>query len=132
MLRGVDERHPECMSLVGARLLVGSDGFSRNVPTGMHLLTAALDKGYMRAASSLEGHFEEKGLDDMRNRRLSYCWAYQAANYSFTDADLSLRVYRNEAPIKQREALARELTQLREWRPEIKECLELTKQLEGE
>lgn len=132
MQKGADAGHPECMIWLGARLLSGSDGFARNVQKGMQLLNNSLDRGYLGAAATLRWHFQKKGFDDVRNRRLSYCWAYQAAKYSFSDADLSMRVYLNEAPRERQEALTRELKQLREWHPELKECLDLTKRTEGE
>ena len=131
MQKGADAGHPECMIWLGARLLSGTDELAQNVHQGMALLTDSLESGYLGAASSLQWHFQKKGFDDVRNRRVSYCWAYQAAKYSFSDADLSMRVYLNKVPRAQQEALTRELEQLREWRPELKECLDLTKRLEG-
>ena len=131
MQKGADAGHPECMIWLGARLLSGSDGFARNGRKGMELLTKSFDGGYLGASSTLKWFFQKKGFDDARNRRISYCWAYQAEKFSFSDADLSIRVYINEAPRARQEALMHELEQLREWQPKLKECLDLTKRLEG-
>lgn len=132
MQKGVDAGHPECMIWLGGRLLLGSDEFARNIPQGMKLLTSAIHMGYMHAAGTLGHYFEvEYGLEDGRNRRRIYCWDYQSAKNDFHDPDLSIRVYRNQARPEQREALAREIQELRSWHPAVEECFDLSQQTSG-
>jgi hypothetical protein len=132
MQKGADAGHPECMTWMGGRLLFGSDGFARNVPRGMDLLSRALHGGYMRAAGTIGHYFDtEYGLGDVRNRRRVYCWDYQGAKNDFHDPDLSIRVYRNQARPKQREELDREIQELRSWHPTVKECFDLSQQTSG-
>lgn len=124
---GAKAKHPDCLIQLGGRRQAGSDGFAENIPLGRSMLFEALASGYLRAAGSLWGHFDEKGLVDFNSRRLVYCWGFVAASYRFSDADLSLQVYRNNLPPDQRRLLDAELGLLRNWQPTSDECVNLTK-----
>ncbi len=132
MQKGAALGHPDCYIQLGGRLRAGSAGFQQDMARGTDLLIKALRSGYLRAAVSFWGPVEERGLDGVRHRQLVYCWGFQAAKYWFSDADLSLVVYRNKAPPERRASLEEELNQLRQWHPEIEECIELTNAVQEE
>jgi hypothetical protein len=132
MQKGAALGHPDCYIQLGGRLRAGSDGFQQDMARGTDLLIKALQARYLRAAASFWADTEKIGLDSARYRQLAYCWGYQMANYSFTDADLSLVVYRNKAPREHRALLEHELNRLRRWHPAIDECIDLTIATQGE
>ena len=131
MQKGAEIGHPACLIHLGARLQSGFTGFVQDVPRARAMLFSALRAGYLDAAGALWFFFENAGLSDPRNRRLTYCWGYQAAKIRYSDADLSLQVYLNEASPPLRQSLESELRDLRMWHPSLEECIELTNQSEG-
>ncbi|QIM51093.1 hypothetical protein [Hydrogenophaga crocea] len=132
MQKGAYLGHPDCFIQLGGRLRTGNDGFRQDVARGTDLLIKALRAGYLRAAGSFWSDIDRQGLDSARNRRLVYCWGYQMAQYESSDADLSLRVYRNQAPREQQAALDDERNQLRRWHPALDECIALNNATPGE
>lgn len=127
---GAEAGHPECLALLGIRLIGGVDQFPLEVDRGMNMLFEAIRQGYAYWSGSLAYHFKELGLDVDGNRRLVYCWQYQDAKHSFIEPDMALKIYaRNAMPPNRREALLRELEQLRNWRPAIEECIDLSERL---
>lgn len=132
MQKGAQLLHPACLIDLGGRLQSGFDGFVKDVPSGRAMLFAALRSGYLNAAVPLWFFFKKAGLNDPRNRKLVYCWGYQAAKFRYSDADLSLQVHMSEASPDLRHSLESELIALRKWHPTFEECIDLVNQTEGE
>lgn len=132
MTKGADVSHPVCLAMLGARIQSGTDGFVRDVPRGRAMLFKALNLGYRNAASSFWLYFMQRGLGEFPNRRLAYCWGYQAAKYRNSDADLTLQVYLDKAGPERRQLLESELREFRAWFPTTEECINLTNHYQGE
>lgn len=132
MVKGAELNHPQCLALLGGRMAVGSDGFAKDTQRGTQMQFDAIRRGYpYLATGSLRLNSKAMGMSDARNRKLVFCWQYHEAKTDFIDASLSFEVYRDSAPIEQRESLNAELNQLRSWHPSVEECIELTQQATG-
>jgi TPR repeat protein len=131
MLKGAELRHPQCLIMVGAGHMSGNV-LPKDLKRGLEMVFEAIHKGYGHGVISLWLRAKQLELVDTKSRRLEYCWAYHAAKYRFSDADLSLEVHISKLSPEKRPALERELEQLRQWHPSVHDCIQLTKQSFGE
>lgn len=130
--KGAALGHPECLIAIGSWTITG-DTVPKDTKQGSEMIYAALRKGYGHGTAAFELRIEKLGFVTARSRRAHYCWSFQRAKYWAIEPDLSLRIYiRNEAPQHERSSIELELNQLRQWHPNIEDCIRLTQQLFGE
>lgn len=133
MEKGAQLGHPQCQIALGGRLTAGTDGYPREVKRGSEMIFDAIRRGYIHGTGALWIYFHDRGLVDVQNRRLVYCWGYHSAKIRSAEADLSLKVNaQTDAPSEQRPALESELDLLRTWHPSVEECIDLSKQALGD
>lgn len=130
--KGMELGHPECLAIVGGRLVFGSDGMPKDPRRGMDMMFKAFREGYTFWVGISWMHIRERDLAERSNRRLLYCWQYHDAQQRFIEPETSFKVYlQYKAAAAQRELLMSELEGLRQWHPTIEECIDLTRQVPG-
>lgn len=72
---GAQKRHPECLTQMGGRLILGTGHFERDVGRGLDLEFQARDQGYIHGAGLLAMHFrtnpQSASLLDIKRE---HCW----------------------------------------------------------
>lgn len=132
MEKGAQLGRPQCLVTVGGWLMTGGSDYPKDVRRGMNMIFDGIRNGYIHGVGSLRVEFVNGGLESPKNRLLEYCWGYHAAKIRPNDADLALSVYIEKLPSEQQPSLKQELDQLRQWHPNIEECIGLTKQTFGD
>ena len=127
MEKGAKLGHPQCLITVGAWLMAGGDDYPKDIKLGISMTLMGVEKGYDNSVGSLVRRFQERGLNDASNRRNYYCWAYHESKYRDSPPELGLEVYARKSSSNGQPGLAQELSQLRQWHPDIQECVALTK-----
>lgn len=127
MEKGAQLGHPQCLVTVGAWLMAGGDDYPKDIKKGINMTLIGIEKGYDHSAGSLMRRFQERGLSDSSNRRIYYCWAHHESKYRDSPPELGLEVYIKKSSSDGQSELAQELSRLRQWHPDIQECVELTK-----
>ena len=125
MEKGASLRHPECLIGLGGRLVLGSDGYAKDMNRGTQMLIEALGQGYLHGAGALWILSRNKGFGSAEYRRLEYCWGYQVAKFADYRPGNALEVYVSALPPEKRSALSSELNLLREWHPDTNDCINL-------
>ncbi|PKO65360.1 MAG: hypothetical protein CVU22_20340 [Betaproteobacteria bacterium HGW-Betaproteobacteria-16] len=128
MVKGAELGHPQCLRMLGGRLLRGADGHPQDTQRGKALIFESIQKGYTHSLGVMALHFEEKGLRDAADVRRLYCWEIWGAKvYQAMEPMKSVRYTINQdAPVEKRTELVEHLNELRDWDPTVEECVALS------
>lgn len=128
MVKGAELGHPQCVRMLGGRLLMGSDGQPQDTQRGKALIFQSIQKGYVHSVGVMALHYEEKGLLDAADVRRLYCWEIWGAKVYQAMEPMKSVLYtiNQDAPVEKRAEFLDQLNALRDWDPAVEECVALS------
>ena len=130
MVKGAELGHPQCLRMLGGRLLRGADGQPQDTQRGKALIFESIQKGYVDSLGVMAQHYKELGYREFSDVKRVYCWRIWGSKvYKVMEPIESVRYsVEQEAPSDKRVGFLNQLNALRDWNPGVEECVALSRE----